>query len=79
MRGHEVVRIFRELALGQRGNEMMDAAWCQEEQQEPTDQLSGPIEALADDADLEDAIQPVLRFKHVLVSSEAILPSRLPG
>jgi hypothetical protein len=64
MGGDEVVRIFGQLALGQRRDKMMDPVGGQEQQQQSADQFGCPVEALADDPDLEDTIQPVLRFEH---------------
>jgi hypothetical protein len=56
---------------------MMDTARGYEEQEHATYEFDQAVEALGDDADLEDTVQPVFWFEHRLPSSQAISSVRV--
>jgi hypothetical protein len=63
--GDDVVGIFGQFTLSYHRSQMMDTARVNEEQKQPTHELDNAVEALGDDADLEDTVQPVRGFEHL--------------
>src|SRR5713101_220143 len=65
MRGEEVVRILRELVLGEGSAHLVDGRRADGEQQDATDDFEDAVEALEDDCDRERSIEPVTALEPV--------------
>jgi len=60
----DVVRVLGELSLGDFAGQSLDPARGGEHQQKSADDFGDTVQALGDDADLEEPVQPVRRSEH---------------
>src|SRR5215207_1445270 len=64
VRGDQIVRVLRQFSLGQEYGDVPNSIGTLQEEQDAAEQLSDPIDALADDADLKDPVKPIVRSEH---------------
>src|SRR5260370_41521461 len=65
MRGEVVVRILRELVLGEGSAYLVDGRRADDEQEDATNDFEDAVEALEDDCDREGSVEPVTALEPV--------------
>src|SRR5829696_10164295 len=63
--GDQIVRVLRQLPLGQDYGEVPDSIGASPEKEQAAEEFCRAVEALADDADLKEPVQPIAGSEHV--------------